>query len=65
MSDGGDPLEGWDPRRREALQRIRQKFKDAGGDRVNLVDELIAERRLQAAIEDGDTELRGYGDVSP
>jgi hypothetical protein len=48
-----DPLAGWDPRRRAALEHIRQQFKEAGGDKVSLVDELIAERRAQAAAEDG------------
>jgi hypothetical protein len=48
-----DPLAGWDPRRRAALQRIRAAFKDAGGDQTSLSDELIAERRLAAAAEDG------------
>ena len=48
-----DPLAGWDPRRRAALERIRRQFKEAGGDNVSLVDELIAERRLEAAAEDG------------
>ncbi len=48
-----DPLRGWDPRRRAALERLRQQFKEAGGDQVSLVDELIAERRLEAAVEDG------------
>jgi len=49
-----DPLAGWDPRRRAALERIRRQFKEAGGDNMSLVDELIAERRRHAAIEDGD-----------
>jgi hypothetical protein len=40
-----DPLAGWGPPRRAALERIREQFKDAGGDEVSLVDELIAERR--------------------
>ncbi len=56
MSESGtadDPLAGWDPRRRAALERLRQRFKEAGGDQVSLVDELIAERRLEAAVEDG------------
>jgi hypothetical protein len=57
MSESGpvedDPLAGWDPRRRAALERIRRQFKEAGGDKVSLVDELIAERRLEAAAEDG------------
>jgi hypothetical protein len=55
MSTAGsqeDPLAGWDPRRRAALDRIRRQFKDAGGDRINLVDELLAERHLEAAAED-------------
>ena len=56
MSESGpvedDPLAGWDPRRRAALERIRRQFKEAGGDNVSLVDELIAERRLEAAAED-------------
>ena len=43
-----DPLAGWDPRRRAALEALWQAFKDAGGD-----DELIAERRLEAAAENG------------
>jgi hypothetical protein len=30
-----------------------QAFKDAGGDDVSLSDELIAERRVEAAAEDG------------
>ncbi len=47
-----DPLAGWDPRRRAALERIRRQFKEAGGDKVSLVDELIAERRREAAAED-------------
>lgn len=57
MSESGtveeDPLRGLDPRRRAALERIRREFKEAGGDRVSLSDELIAERRLEAAAEDG------------
>ena len=57
MSENGpvedDPLAGWDPRRRAALERIRRQFKEAGGENVSLVDELIAERRLEAAAEDG------------
>jgi hypothetical protein len=40
-----DPLAGWDPRRRAALESLWQAFKDAGGDEVSLSDELIAERR--------------------
>jgi hypothetical protein len=48
-----DPLAGWDLRRRAALEALWQAFKDAGGDEVSLSDELIAERRLEAAAEDG------------
>jgi hypothetical protein len=48
-----DPLAGWDPRRRAALESLWQAFKDAGGDEVSLSDELIAERRVEAAAEDG------------
>jgi hypothetical protein len=48
-----DPLAGWDPRRRAALEALWQACKDAGGDEVSRSDELIAERRLEAAAEDG------------
>jgi hypothetical protein len=48
-----DPLAGWDPRRRAALEALWQAFKEAGGDEVSLTDELIAERRVEAAAEDG------------
>jgi hypothetical protein len=56
MSKSGpveDPLHGWDPRRRVALERIRAIFKATGDEQVGLSDELIAERRLAAAAEDG------------
>jgi hypothetical protein len=55
MSTAGsqeDPLAGWDPRRRAALERIRRQFKDAGGDQIDLVDELLSERRMEAAAQD-------------
>ena len=55
MSESGtieDPLSGWDPRRRAALERLQERFKRAGGDGVSLSDELVAERRLEAAVED-------------
>jgi hypothetical protein len=52
-STADDPLAGWDPRRRAALERLRRRFKQAGGDKVSLADELIAERRREAAAEDG------------
>ncbi|RFU21915.1 hypothetical protein [Geodermatophilus marinus] len=42
-----DPLVGWDPRRRAALERIWQRFREAGAD-VRLIDELVAERRQDA-----------------
>lgn len=48
-----DPLAGWGPRRRAALEALWQAVKEAGGDEVSLSDELIAERRLEAAAEDG------------
>ena len=48
-----DPLTGWDPRRRAALEALWQAFKEAGGDEVSLSDGLIAERRLEAAAKDG------------
>ena len=48
-----DPLAGWDPRRRAALEALWQAFKDGGGDEVSLSDELIAERRIEAAAEGG------------
>ena len=47
-----DPLAGWDPRRRAALESLWQAFKDAWGDEVSLSDELIAERRIEAAAAD-------------
>jgi hypothetical protein len=47
-----DPLHGWDPRRRAALKRLWARFDAAVGEDVSLSDELIAERRLEAAAED-------------
>ena len=44
---------GWDPRRRAAQERLRRRFQEAGGDKVSLADALIAERRREAAAEDG------------
>jgi hypothetical protein len=58
MSDsvvGDDPLREWDPRRRAALEQIWEQFHQAVGDDVSLSDELIAERRLEAAVEDRST----------
>ena len=63
MSTAGsqeEPLAGWDPRRRAALERIRRQFKAAGADQIDLVDELLAERRMEAAAQDhtrGDDEV--------
>ena len=54
MSESGtvqDPLAGWDPRRRASLERLWKRFRDAAGE-VRLSDELIAERRLEAAAAD-------------
>ena len=48
-----DPLAGSDPRRRAALESLWQAFREARGDAVSLSDELIADRRLEAAAEDG------------
>jgi hypothetical protein len=47
----GEPLAGWDPRRRAALETIWGLFERAAGD-VSLSDELIADRRREAAAED-------------
>ena len=58
MTDAGhvdEPLAAWDPRRRAALARAWETFANAGGQSVHLSDELIAERRAEAAIEDGPT----------
>ncbi len=49
---GQDPLAGWDPRRRAALERLWARFADAGGDRANLSEEVIAEHRAEAQAED-------------
>lgn len=51
-TSANDPLAGWDPRRRAALERGRAEFKAAGAGKT-LVDELIVERRLAAAAENG------------
>lgn len=58
MTDTGpveDPLPAWDPRRRAALARAWRTFADAGGESVRLSEELVAERRAEAAIEDAPT----------
>jgi hypothetical protein len=46
-----DPLEGWEPRRRASLERLWERFREAAGE-ARLSDELIAERRLEAAAAD-------------
>lgn len=46
-----DPLAGWDPRRRAALESVWQLF-DAHESATSLSDELILERRLEAEAED-------------
>jgi hypothetical protein len=48
---GGEPLVGWDPRRRAALKAVWDQFQRAAGD-VSLSEELIADRRREAAAED-------------
>jgi hypothetical protein len=52
LSVTDDPLAGWDPRRRQALERLWDKFSKVGPDMPLLSDELIAERRAEAEIED-------------
>ena len=47
----GEPLAGWDPRRHAALEAVWEQFQQAAGD-VSLSDELIADRRREAAAED-------------
>lgn len=50
-SSGAEPLAGWDPRRRAALEAIWDQFRDAAGN-VSLSDELIGDRRREAAADD-------------
>jgi hypothetical protein len=47
-----DPLAGWDPRRRQALERLWASFSAAGGQGAHLGDELIQESRAEARPED-------------
>ena len=47
-----DPLVGWDPRRRAALERLWDTFAAAGGNGTNLSGELISKRRAEAEAED-------------
>jgi hypothetical protein len=46
-----DPLAGWDPRRRAALENLWELFAHQS-HASNLSDELVAERRLEAEAED-------------
>jgi hypothetical protein len=48
---GAEPLAGWDSRRRTALEAVWDQFQRAVGD-VSLSEELIADRRREAAAED-------------
>jgi hypothetical protein len=50
-SSAAEPLAGWDPRRRAALEAVWDQFQRAAGG-VSLSDELIADRRREAAAED-------------
>jgi len=50
-----DPLAGWDPRRRQALERLWASFTAVGGHAASLGDELIEERRAEARAEDSRT----------
>ncbi len=50
-----DPLAGWDPRRRLALERLWANFAAVDGHDANLGDELIEERRAEARAEDSRT----------
>jgi len=45
-----EPLAGWDPRRRAALEAAWDRFERAAGDR-SLSDELVDERHREAAAE--------------
>lgn len=46
-----EPLARWDPRRRAALEAAWHQFQLAAGD-MSLSDELIADRRREAAADD-------------
>jgi len=48
----------WDPRRREALERLWDAFSSAGAGETSLSDELISERRAEAEAEDRRVSLR-------
>lgn len=53
-----DPLAGWDPRRRAAVEALWATFAAAGGAQVSLSDELIRTRRAEAAAEDVEASSR-------
>jgi hypothetical protein len=46
-----DALAGWDPDRRAALEKVWERFERAAGV-ASLGEELIVDRRRQAAAED-------------
>ena len=50
-----DPLARWDPRRRQALERLWASFAASDGHDARLADELIRERRAEAQAEDSRT----------
>ena len=49
---GSDPLAGLDPRRREALESLWATFTKAGVNERKVSEELISDRRMEAAAED-------------
>ena len=49
--ESNDPLAGWDPRRRAALERLWRRFSEAS-DGVRLSDEVIADRRREVPAAD-------------
>ena len=53
-----DPLSGWDPQRRAALTHLWQLFDRTGARGANLADELMAERRREAAADDDEIVAR-------
>lgn len=57
-SSQADPLVGWDPRRRQALERLWVTFAASDGRHATLGDELISERRAEAHVEDSRTPSR-------
>ena len=47
-----DPLAGWDPRRRSALEDLWELFTPQKVREPYVSDELVMERRLEAEAED-------------